>query len=799
MTLGAVLLVHVAAPFLRLDRVPPLAVLASLLEPLGLYRLLVADEAALQRFRLYASGVGALAAVGLAMTVGLALAAPQADVSSSLLALGRPLLRRPALRLRQSRLDDRRRAHPRLPGRLVAPAAARSLAALVVFGTLDLIALGLVQRGFNLRTIVERLDFWQKGLLLAAETPFTGVGLGVESVQLAYRAAFQPAYPPFSHAHNIFVQALLEQGILGIAQPGPAERRAASTRCRAAATRRRPGSAPPAWPPAGGALALLTAGLTEIVALTTVGGALLFGLLGLLVATHDAARDLATSPTSRSRTPLQRMRPPVARACGIHASTQQLTTPGVACSLGKALRADGRDWSSLGLVVARMLARVPAWRGRSPRCRSSTPARRRSTEARSPTISAAPTRARALAWAGPCSSRRSPIDPAAASPGETSAWPSPRVATALAARRLADEARARTAPDDRDGLFGVGRAYAAAGAWTPPSPPGPRSALARSSCASAASSSRVQSWETGIAALVSAAQVGAPARPAADAISRAALAHGESTEAAIARSGAAGRRPADMVEYYARLQIAHLYRLDRRTRIGRAGAGRGRTRSSATSRSSSSVACSSVWRERYARGRGTRCVWVVEHPVEPPQPVPDGDDPRYWLAVVAGAARQAGRGRRDRPSRPRRPAAGAGLAAGAVPPAARRQPAGAREARRGAARRFRPASALAPADARLADGIRPGQGHARSARRHVPADRSTVRCLPGCWHVASGRGRRYPSLQYDEHLFSMLNDEPTGGRRYQDQVPAVARAVRRAGAAGRVVASAARWPTWRAS
>ena len=43
------------------------------------------------------------------------------------------------------------------------------VAALLVFGTLDLIALGLVQRGFNLRTVVERLDFWQKGLLLVAE------------------------------------------------------------------------------------------------------------------------------------------------------------------------------------------------------------------------------------------------------------------------------------------------------------------------------------------------------------------------------------------------------------------------------------------------------------------------------------------------------------------------------------------------------------------------------------------------------------------------------------------------------
>ena len=76
------------------------------------------------------------------------------------------------------------------------------LAGLVVFGTLDLIALGVVQRGLDLRTVVERLDFWQNGLLLARETPFTGVGLGVESVQLAYRAAFQPAIRPWAAASS---------------------------------------------------------------------------------------------------------------------------------------------------------------------------------------------------------------------------------------------------------------------------------------------------------------------------------------------------------------------------------------------------------------------------------------------------------------------------------------------------------------------------------------------------------------------------------------------------------------------
>src|SRR5207248_10702326 len=90
------------------------------------------------------------------------------------------------------------------------------LAPLLLFGTFDLIALGLVHRGLDLRTVIERVDFWANGLALGAETALTGVGLGVRSVQLAYIAAYQPTYPPFFHAHNIFVQAFLEQGVLGL-------------------------------------------------------------------------------------------------------------------------------------------------------------------------------------------------------------------------------------------------------------------------------------------------------------------------------------------------------------------------------------------------------------------------------------------------------------------------------------------------------------------------------------------------------------------------------------------------------
>ena len=353
---GALLLVHVAAPFLRLDRVPPLAALASVLEPLGLYRLLVADDAALQRFRLYASGVGALAAVGLSMAVGVGADRPEPPPLLPWALVG-TVLRRPALRVRQPRLDDRRRADLGLPGRLVAPAPA-PVAALVVFGTLDLIALGLAQRGLNLRTVVERLDFWRNGLLLAAETPFTGVGLGrrVGADRLPRRLpAVLPAVQPRTQhlragaagagvlgiASLILVSVALVR--LGAVPPGCGDPRARAASLAAL----------------GGALALLTAGLTEIVALTTVGGALLFGLLGLLVASHDAARATAASPGRRCQLAQPRSRlfslaacafGPVLAVLRAQRRTSEESWPASSCS---------RSVASLLTGSARSLAALP--------------------------------------------------------------------------------------------------------------------------------------------------------------------------------------------------------------------------------------------------------------------------------------------------------------------------------------------------------------------------------------------------------------------------------------------------------
>jgi tetratricopeptide (TPR) repeat protein len=199
------------------------------------------------------------------------------------------------------------------------------------------------------------------------------------------------------------------------------------------------------------------------------------------------------------------------------------------------------------------------------------------------------------------------------------------------ALRLADEALALTAPDDRDALFGVGRAYAAAGAldvaiatWTEIGAGPQLLRLGRQL-------SLGPDWETGISALVAAARVGAPVRPAADAITRSALAHGESTDAAIKRLEpllAAG----GMIEYFARLQVARLYRLDGRLEPAETAL----TEAYAIERDEQfelERGLQLVWREHYPDAEQA-LLWVLNHPADPPKPVPDGDDPTYWLALV---------------------------------------------------------------------------------------------------------------------------------------------------------------------
>ena len=103
---------------------------------------------------------------------------------------------------------------------------------------------------------------------------------------------------------------------------------------------------------------------------------------------------------------------------------------------------------------------------------------------------------------------------------------------------------------------------------------------------------------------------------------------------------------------------------------------------------------------------------MLEHPADPPKPVPDGDDPRYWLATVqlrqgrvAEAAANARAGLAALPAEQGSLRAPYHLLLGESLLAAGR-PAEALET-------FQAGLRLAPGDARLADGI----ARARASRR----------------------------------------------------------------------------------
>jgi O-antigen ligase len=448
---GGVALLSIAAPFLRLDLLPPLAVLAASLEPLGLHRPLVDDVAALQRFRLYASGVGALASVGLALVVGLGVAATAwRDRLALLLAGGffgglllvadnRGSLLAAAMTLGVMALAWRPRLFWLVP--------------LFVFGTVDLIGLGLVQRGLDLRTVYERLDFWSNGLALGAETPLTGVGLGVRSVQAAYRTAFQPTYPPFFHVHNIYVQGFLEQGILGLlglVGVGVATV-ALGVRIHMLADRRARGVLLAAL---GGAAALLACGLTEVVALTTVGWSLLCALLAVLAATAEAERrasEASAGQPSRLTSAAYRLRTGlVAGWRSLAGSMRRVPRPVVVGAIVAAVLVVAATglWRPVAGRVALNVGTSALYRG--------APADGLVPVGSESTLATA-TRALGLAVALDPSSvaARRNLSLAYAAAGDTDA-----------AGLSADQARAITPPGDHRALFGVGRAYLAAGAWS---------------------------------------------------------------------------------------------------------------------------------------------------------------------------------------------------------------------------------------------------------------------------------------------------------------------------------------------
>jgi tetratricopeptide (TPR) repeat protein len=357
-------------------------------------------------------------------------------------------------------------------------------------------------------------------------------------------------------------------------------------------------------------LALLAAGLTEIVALTTVGGALLFGLLGLLAATHDADRD-ADLPVST-----ERHGGAIASNLRSYRPTRRQATVAIVALTGLVAVAFGRQLAALPFVNVGTSA---LYRGTLQRGLDQVD--------------------RAEALASAIRALRSAI---AVDPGNLAALRNLALAEAASgqtaqARQYADQARAWVSSDNRDAIFGIGRAYAAAGAWDEAI--GYWSEVGAGPQLLELGRQLVQGpdWQTGNAALIAAAQLGAPGRSAADAITRAGLARGLAPDAVVEELRPlleAGGEDSGMVRYFAWLQAARVYRQ----------AGQTERAERALAQAEQFGLDPQIELERalirVAEGRLAEAeaalTWIVAHATDDQTPVglPDGDDPRYWLAVV---------------------------------------------------------------------------------------------------------------------------------------------------------------------
>ena len=176
---------------------------------------MLSSSEALQRYRFRASGVGALATFGLALALGPALAA--ARRRTRLACFGLVLAFLAVIILSGSRSS------------LV------SVLALVVvlFGlrygwlllAVPFVLVGLwavAERGLgglgapDAVPLSVKVSFWQNAAAILHDFPITGVGLGQRAVRDVYEAYMLAIGPTFSHAHNAFIQAYLEQGLLGL-------------------------------------------------------------------------------------------------------------------------------------------------------------------------------------------------------------------------------------------------------------------------------------------------------------------------------------------------------------------------------------------------------------------------------------------------------------------------------------------------------------------------------------------------------------------------------------------------------
>lgn len=300
-TLGAVL---VLAP-LVLVLVYEFTLLTGLPEPLLGWMaaldpwrnaVLESDEI-LQRFRLRRSGAGALAAFGVALALGPALVGPTRR--TRLLAIAAIAFLSVVLVLADNRGAVLAAI---LATMLLASSGNRWLlaGALLIAGSVVAVVTGLIKpasnallapfvawvpmRALQVQNIEYRTDLWDHARFLLGDFRFTGVGMGGRSIREVYEGYFLPANPPFSHAHNIFLQTYLEQGPLGLVGLVGIVCVAIVLILRAVSRAQNPDAHSAAISASAAVLVLILAGLTDIVALTTVGMVMLFGTLGLLVA-----------------------------------------------------------------------------------------------------------------------------------------------------------------------------------------------------------------------------------------------------------------------------------------------------------------------------------------------------------------------------------------------------------------------------------------------------------------------------------------------------------------------------------
>jgi tetratricopeptide (TPR) repeat protein len=306
---GSLLAVVVAAPLLfildapsvTLERLPgPLASLITLLIPAvqPLRHAILADDPAFsQRYVLHVAGLGTLAAFGAGLALGPLLAGPtpRARVLGGLALAWCALfvvlsgMRGAVLSaLLAILLFGAMRQRWLLAGALlVVGLAVGVIGGLVRLGTGGLLghALGsvsgpIVQSG----TFRLRQELWDNALFMLGDFRFTGVGLGKGSVREVYGEYFLPVEKGigFYHAHSSIIQSYLEQGLLGLLGLLGLMAVGLVVGWRTLARARDPQIRSTAISAGAAALALVLAGLTEVVVVTTVGTMLLCASLGLL-------------------------------------------------------------------------------------------------------------------------------------------------------------------------------------------------------------------------------------------------------------------------------------------------------------------------------------------------------------------------------------------------------------------------------------------------------------------------------------------------------------------------------------